>query len=130
MKKIGLYLLLLLFCIPVITAAQDGRSKKDPIGKWIYEGPSAPEGYTYGKMEFSVADKKFNATWTFAGNEENKYSSDNIKFKNDTLSFNVYVDGEDVAVTLKLEDKSKMTGKAIYSGGEVPMTLIREVKKD
>jgi hypothetical protein len=113
-----------------MTSAQAGKSKKDPVGKWIYEGPTAPEGYTSGKMEFSLTDKKYNAIWTFAGNEENKYPSENIKFSNDSLIFNVMVDGEDVAVALKIEEKSKMTGKAIYSGGEVQMTLTREAKKE
>jgi hypothetical protein len=130
MKKIILFSLLILFCLPVITSAQDNKSTKDPVGKWIYEGPAAPEGYTSGKLEFSVADKKYNAIWTFIGNEENKYSSENIKFRNDSLVFNVNVDGEDVAVALKIEENSKMTGKAIYSGGEVPMTLTRELKKE
>jgi hypothetical protein len=130
MKKIISFSLLLLCCLPVITSAQTNKSTKDPVGRWIYEGPSAPEGYTSGKLEFSVTDKKYSAIWTFMGNEENKYSSENIKFRNDSLVFNVYVDGEDVAVALKFDEKSKMTGKAIYSGGEVPMTLTREIKKE
>jgi len=71
MKKIILFSLLILFCLPVITSAQTNKSTKDPVGKWIYEGPAAPEGYTSGKLEFSVADKKYSAIWTFIGNEEN-----------------------------------------------------------
>lgn len=130
MKKIIVFSLLILFCLPVIISAQDNKSTKDPVGKWLYEGPAAPEGYTSGKLEFSVADKKYNAIWTFTGSEENKYPSDNIKFRNDSLVFNVNVNGEDVAVALKIEENSKMTGKAIYSGGEVPMTLTREMKKE
>jgi hypothetical protein len=113
-----------------MTSAQTNKVKKEPVGRWNYDGPAAPEGYTWGTLEFSFAEKKYSAAWTFNGNEENIYLSDNIKFRNDTLVFNINVDGEDVAVTLKFDEESKMSGLAVYSGGEVPMTLTREKKKE
>ena len=129
MKKIASFSLLLMFCLSVMVSAQSKKSKKDLPGKWIYEGPMAPQGYTSGKLEFTSVNKKYNVVWTFAGREDSNYSSENINFRNDSIFFNVNVDGEDVAVSLKFQEKSKMTGKAIYSGGEVPLTLTREAKK-
>ncbi|MCX6255277.1 MAG: hypothetical protein NTV31_12470 [Bacteroidia bacterium] len=58
---------------------------------------------------------------------DTKYSGDVVKIENDTLIFNVFIDDEDVVVTLKIEDSVKMSGKAVYSGGEVPLALIKVV---
>jgi hypothetical protein len=64
----------------------------------------------------------------FTGNE-GKLSGEKVKFENDTLAFSVYIENENVGIKLKLNDKTKMSGKAVYSGGEVLLTLTRETKK-
>ena len=61
---------------------------------------------------------------------ENKFPGDKVKFENDTVSFNVFIEGQDVAVKLKYEDKTKMNGKAIYTKGVVPLFLTKEIKKE
>jgi hypothetical protein len=43
--------------------------------------------------------------------------------------FSIYVQGEIVNVNLKLEDALKMSGKAVYSEGSVPLTLTKVVKE-
>jgi hypothetical protein len=43
------------------------------------------------------------------------------------VTFVVIVEGNEVAVSLKAENNAKMTGKAIYSEGEIPLTLTKDV---
>lgn len=130
MKKLLLFTLLLMFFSSVITLAQTSKVKNDLIGKWLFEAPFAPEGYTAGIIEVGYADKKYSASMVFNGNDSTKLAGDRVKFENDTLYFSVYIQGQDVAVKLKYEDKTKMTGKAVYSEGEVPLSLTHEMKKE
>jgi hypothetical protein len=125
MKKTLLISLVLLFFLTVISSAQKNVIKKDPKGKWMFEAPYAPDGFKSGLIVVAYADKKYSATMAFTGNE-NKYSGDRTRFENDTLRFNIYVENNDVAVTLSFIDETKMTGKAVYTEGEVPLSLIRE----
>lgn len=127
MKRAVLFLLFFVFIFS-LASAQAGKGKKDPVGKWNFAAPYAPEGYTSGIIEVSVAKKKYSTTMMFTGSE-GKYPGDKVKFEKDTLTFNMYVEDQNVAVKLKFDDKSKMSGKAVYSEGEVPLTLTRETKK-
>jgi hypothetical protein len=75
-----------------------------------------------------LADKKHTASMAFTGSDY-KFPGENIKVVKDSVLFSIYVEGESVAVRLKTEDASKMTGTATYSGGVVPLTLSREIKE-
>ncbi len=126
MKKVILSILIVVLSLPFLTA-QNNQVKKNPVGTWKFEAPYAPEGYTAGTIEVGITDKKYSADMYFATIDA-KYSGETIKFENDTLSFNVFVEGNDVVVKLKLEDLTKMSGKAIYSGGEIPLTLTKNTE--
>jgi hypothetical protein len=64
----------------------------------------------------------------FSGSEY-KLNGEKVKIENDTISFSVFIEDQDVAVKLKMENSSKMSGKAVYTEGEVPLALTREMKK-
>jgi hypothetical protein len=121
MKKRILFILFITLSITVV-AAQNTKGKNDPTGEWKFEAPSAPEGYTSGSILISFAEKKYTAAMFFAGNAY-KYTGEKVKFENDSLFFSVYVEGQDVSVNLKISNPSMMSGKAVYSQGEVPLTL-------
>jgi hypothetical protein len=129
MKNNLLCILLIILFLPVVADAQNSKTKKDPVGKWLFEAPYAPEGYTAGTIEVGYAEKTYSASMAFKGNES-KLTGDRIKFENDTLFFNVFVEGQDVRVSLTLTDETKMSGKAVYSEGVVPLVLTREKKKE
>jgi hypothetical protein len=38
----------------------------------------------------------------------------------------VYLEGDVIAISLKMENNTKMTGKASYSEGSIPLTLTRQ----
>ena len=127
--KIVTYVVLLLLISSSLISGQPSNEKNDPVGKWLFAAPYAPEGYTAGTIEVVYSEKKYSATMTFSVGE-NKFIGDRVRFENDTLYFNVFIEGQDVAVKLKYEDKTKMNGKAIYTKGVVPLFLTKEIKKE
>jgi hypothetical protein len=131
MKK--LFSLLTLIIITSVIAstitAQNKAAKNDPVGKWLFEAPYAPEGYTGGTIEITFSENKYHTSMSFAGTNNN-FPGSNVKFQNDTLSFNIFVENQDVAIKLAITEEAKMIGKAIYSEGIVPLSLTREKKKE
>ncbi len=125
MRKIFTLVMILLFSVPIVSA-QSSKSKADPIGKWKFEAPYAPEGFTTGIINVSFAENKYSASISFAGTDF-LIPGDKAKVENDTLSFVVMVEGNEVTVSLRPESDAKMTGKAVYFEGEVPLTLTKDV---
>lgn len=118
--------MLLLFSTFVISA--QSSKKVTPLGKWNFEAPSAPPGYNLGVIEISRTDGKYQSTISFTGNDYKIYGDKTIVNK-EIATFNVIVDGNDVAISLKAESATKMTGKAVYFEGEIPITLTRVTPK-
>jgi len=125
-KIITLFVILLLSASAI--SAQSSGDKKSVAGKWKFDAPYAPEGYTSGAIELTFAENKYSSSISFSGSDY-KIPGEKTKVENDTVSFVVYVESEQVAISLKLESESKMAGKAVYSQGEIPLTLTKEVPK-
>jgi hypothetical protein len=123
MKRITVLVLFIIIGITTISA-QNKKSPIDPIGTWKFEAPYAPEGYTSGTIVVGKADQKHTATMAFTGSDY-KLSGEKVLVENDTVTFLVALEGQDIKVSLKIENDSKMTGKAVYSEGEVPLTLTK-----
>lgn len=120
---------MLLLISASIIYAQSSNSKKDPLGKWKFEAPIAPQGYTSGSINISFADNKYSTAISLTGREY-ILPGDKVKVENDIVSFVVLIDSNEVAITLKAESDTKMTGKAVYVEGEIPLTLTRDVPKN
>lgn len=128
MKRV-IYVTLLLLISSCMVSGQTGIIKQDLTGKWLFQAPYAPEGYKDGTIEVGYAEKKYSATMIFSVGE-NKFIGDKVRFENDTLYFNVFIEGQDVIVKLKYDNETKMTGKAVYNEGIVPLLLTKEIKKE
>jgi len=124
MKIKILSFLLLAFICSLAVSGQNAPKKTSPAGQWKFESLNAPEGYTSGTLNVSFADNRYSAIMSFSGNGY-KFTGDKVKFEKDTLSFNLYAEGQDVAVKLVLESANKLTGKGVYSEGEIPLALTR-----
>jgi hypothetical protein len=74
-------------------------------------------------------EQKHTTTMSFNGSDF-KLPGENVKAVNDSVLFSVYMQGEDIKVSLKLETATTMSGKAVYSEGEVPLTLTRVPETD
>jgi hypothetical protein len=122
MKKAAI---LLMFLFAVITVSSGQTTKKvDPVGSWKFDAPYAPEGYTSGTIVIGLVEKKHTATMSFTGSEY-KLTGENVKIENDSVSFSVFLEGQDIKVSLKGDVDEKMVGKAVYSEGEVPLSLTK-----
>jgi hypothetical protein len=128
MKRV-IYVTLLLLISSSMVSGQTGNVKQDLTGKWLFQAPYAPEGYKDGTIEVGYAEKKYSATMIFSVGE-NKFIGDKVRFENDTLYFNVFIEGQDVVVKLKYDNETKMTGEAVYNEGIVPLLLTKEIKKE
>ncbi|MFH0842467.1 MAG: hypothetical protein V1903_07590 [Bacteroidota bacterium] len=124
MKKIISISALLIFCISAISA-QSANGKNDPAGKWKFDAPYAPEGFTAGTIDVGYADSSYTASMLFTTSGYS-FPGEKVIVRNDSLFFNIFVEGTDVSVALKMEDKTKMTGNAVYYEGNVPLTLTKE----
>lgn len=117
--------MLLLFSASIVSA-QSSKDKISPLGKWKFEAPYAPEGFTTGIIDVSFADNKYSTAISFTGTDY-IIPGDKTKVENDSVTFVVLVEGNEVTVNLKAENDAKMTGKAVYSEGEIPLTLTKDI---
>ncbi len=124
MKKNISIAALLIFCISVVSA-QSANGKRVPVGKWKFEAPYAPEGFTAGTIDVGYADNKYTASMLFTTSGYS-FNAEKVAIRNDSLFFNIWIEGTDVSVALKIEDKTKMTGNAVHYEGTVPLTLTKE----
>jgi hypothetical protein len=126
MKKI-LYTLIIISLFTVSAVAQQGNKQNGKaIGTWKFDATYAPEGYQSGTIVVGVEEKKPVATMSFTGNEY-KIPGEKVKTDNDSVNFSIYLEGQDIRVLLKVENETKMSGKAVYSEGEVPLVLTKVV---
>ncbi len=121
-RIVSLLLVSIFYCLTA--SAQPSASKSKPVGQWKFEAPYAPEGYTVGVIEIGLAENKYSASMNFTSLDY-KINGEKVKFVSDSLSFVVYVEGQDVSVSLKMESATKMLGKAVYFEGEIPLTLVK-----
>jgi hypothetical protein len=120
-SKIIAFVLLSIMSFGVMTA-QNNVKKSNPVGTWKFEAPYAPEGYNTGTIVVGNEENKLTTTMSFGGGDY-KLPGEKVKAVKDSVLFSVFLEGQDIRVYLKQENETKMTGKAVYSEGEVPLTL-------
>lgn len=126
MKNRSLFAVVI-FMISLLSAnAQDNQTKLSPAGDWKFEAPYAPEGFTTGLINIGLTDNKQTASISFNGSEY-KIQGENVKVSGDTVTFKVYLEGQDISIRLIMENDAKMSGKATYIEGEIPLTLTKQV---
>ncbi len=118
---------LFILCLINIAAfgQAEGKQKNNPAGNWKFDAPNAPEGYTSGIITINLTEEKYSTTMTFTGMEY-KFIGEKVRMVQDSVYFSVYIEGEDVKISLKQEKEAKMSGKAVYSEGVVPLNLTKE----
>jgi hypothetical protein len=120
--KNRIFTLIIISFLSVIGVSGQIANKNQSAGTWKFAAPYAPEGYSSGTIVIGSAEKRDTATMSF-GTGEYKLSGENVKVVNDSVLFSIFIEGQDVKVMLKVDSDTSMSGKAIYSEGEVPLTL-------
>jgi hypothetical protein len=118
MKNCFLFLVLLTAFLVVIPFSSNSQVTKTSLGKWSFEAPGAPDGYTYGIIEITKDSVKTSFTTT-----DFTFPSVWVRAKNDSIIYKSIIDGTDVVFSLKLEDELNIRGNAIWSDGEAVMIL-------
>ena len=126
MKKVLFLMLAVSLCLDL--AAQKQGEKHDPVGKWEFEAPTAPSGYNSGVIEVTGVEPKLLAVISFTGND-NKIPADQILREKDTVRISLNLDGTDIRIKMKFEEKDKMSGVATTYDGEIPLVLTRSKSK-
>jgi len=115
------------FLTPALLAGNPAMDY-NPAGKWNFNAAYAPAEYSTGTMDISLQDNNYKVLILFRGSDYKHYG-EKIKFEDNNLNFTVYIEGQSIAVSLKLESQGKMTGKAVYSDGETNLNLSRQQEK-
>lgn len=124
---------MLLLCLSIYMNAQMGNAGREEsrvgetreesrigetyTGEWKFEAPSAPEGSTKGDIQI-MPDA---VIMTF--DDAVRFPSTWVKFRNDSIIYQVDFDATSVVFSVKIIDKNNMSGKAVWSEGESPFIL-------
>lgn len=96
--------------------------KDNYTGDWSFEAPDAPEGSTAGKIVIQA-----NAV-IMSFDEDQEYPSSWVRVRNDSIIYQTDFDQATVLFSLKVNDESNMTGKAVWSHGETAIVLKKLIK--
>jgi len=116
MKMIKILMLVMLAASFTTVNAQN---KVNPEGTWTYEANEAPYEYSSGDIVVSKEGKEFKVELKLG--EYYKIKASSVEYKENVLSFRVYVEGESVSVKATME-KDKFDGTASYSEGTIKVT--------
>lgn len=126
MKKKSTFLLSFMIILGFISIIALSATVKDPVGKWKFTAPGAPYGYDQGLIVIVKELDEYKATLSFTGMNY-KFELEKVKFEDEKLSFIIYLEGEDIYVLMSFSEDDKLSGKALYSQGEVALYATREV---
>ena len=107
MKKIILNLIIIVTLSFAISWKLDAQINEAFIGNWSFECLLVPAGFNEGLIEI----RKDSVFAQYSGRDY-RFSSIHVKMENDTLIFNIDVNGETVVCRLLAVEENKLTGIA------------------
>lgn len=96
-----------------------------PVGSWEYSVQGVQEGYESGTMTISDDGKGYKVSMQL--NEYFKVDGEKVIYKKKGISFNIYVESEEILVTGSF-DGDDFKGSISYSDGEFAITARRTSK--
>jgi hypothetical protein len=121
MKRIVLNLIIIVTVSFTISWRLDAQINETFIGKWSFECLLAPAGFNEGLIEIQM-----DSVFTQYSDRDYRYSSSWVKMENDTLIFNVDINGEMVVCRLLAVEENKLTGTAGNMEDESPLILTKK----
>lgn len=126
MKKKLLSILMLSVFFTVTALPFNGIQNNNPVGDWKFSVTDSPDPYySIGTLYILSSENKYSVAILFSRSNY-EIIGQKVKFENNTLTFTTYIQGEQVVVTGKMTGPDKIDGKAVYSQGEVKVTLTKE----
>ena len=111
--------ILMLVMLAASFTAVNAQKKVNPVGTWGYEAASAPYEYSAGDIVVSKDGKEYQVEIQLG--EYYKIKASTVEYKDNVLSFKVYIEGETVSIEATME-KEKFEGTASYSEGTIKVT--------
>ena len=118
MKKTWIFACIAAF-VAISTNAGVDQDDKGLVGEWKFEVSSAPYGYEKGTLYFFEKDNKLEGEVEFGESYKTKLT--NLRYVEDSIKCNLYVDNEHVDVKAKVEGE-KIRGVANTSIGVMTFT--------
>jgi len=122
MKK-GLILTVLFAFVVSLNAVVAQNDKKDVVGNWKYEVPSAPYGYEKGSLVISEKEGKLAGEVKFA--DGYKIDMKTVAYEGGVLKCGLYVDYNYVSLKGKVEG-IKIAGSVDTPDGELKLTAEKQ----
>lgn len=123
MKKLMILTFLFVIVIGSVNVAS-AQGKKELVGSWKYEVPSAPYGYEKGTLVFAEKEGKLVGEVKFADGYKIDMKDVAIE-EGGVVKCGLYVDYEYISVKAKIEG-TKMTGTANTPDGEMKLTAEKQ----
>jgi len=111
--------ILMLVMLAASFTSVNAMVKVDPEGTWSYTANEAPYEYSSGDIVVSKEGKEYKVELKLG--EYYKIKANSVEYKDNVLSFKVYVEGESVSVKTTL-DADKHEGTASYSEGTLKIS--------
>ncbi len=118
MKKLVIILVFFASVASSLQAASQ-ENKKDVIGEWKYEVPSAPYGYEKGVL--TITEKEGQLAGEVKFSDGYKIELKKLTYTDHTFTFGLYIDYEYISAKAKIEGK-KMTGTVKTPDGDMKFT--------
>jgi len=123
MKKLMILTFLFVIVIGSVNVAS-AQGKKELVGSWKHEVPSAPYGYEKGTLVFAEKEGKLVGEVKFA--DGYKIDMKDVAIENGgVVKCGLFVDYEYVSVKAKIEG-TKMTGTVNTPEGEMKLTAEKQ----
>jgi len=128
MRKISLVLFFAMLIPVFVSAASNSDPAKEPAGKWKFSIPDAPYEYNTGYIEIKKEEDGYSGVMKFHDSDYG-FACDDVKFKDEVISFGLFVDGMDVFITMNFPEADKLSGTVIHPDGEVYISATRVVEE-
>jgi hypothetical protein len=121
MKRLVLNLIIIVTISFTFSWKVDAQIKETFLGKWHFECLLIPAGFNEGLIEI-----KMDSVFTQYSGRDYRFSSICVKMENDTLIFNVDINGEIVVCRLLAVSENKLKGIAGTIEDESPLILTKK----
>jgi len=126
MNKKSLLTIIFVFSLAYPLVNVYSSALEDPAGKWNFTASSAPYGYNKGVIEINKDQDGYKTSISFDGLDYS-FDLDKVMFRENKLTCSLYLEGEDISIVLTYDAQEDiLSGKAIYSMGEVPLSANRK----
>jgi hypothetical protein len=121
MKRIVLNLIIIVTISFAFSWKLNAQVNEKFIGNWSFECLLAPAGFNEGLIEIQM-----DSVFTRYPGSDYRFSSRWVKMENDTLIFNVDINGEMVVCRLLAVEENKLAGTAGTMEDESPLILTKK----